>query len=78
MTARERFLAFRRSAPRAPHLEPGTVTARGLDFAVFRTPEIAGATPMLCINGGMGYSHILLWPAPSPPPARRPPTTHSL
>ncbi|MHB8837381.1 MAG: alpha/beta fold hydrolase [Gemmatimonadaceae bacterium] len=71
MSARDRFLAFRRSAPRAPHLEPGTVTARGLNFAVYRTPEIRDATPLLCINGGMVYSHILLWPALSPLAARR-------
>jgi len=71
MSARERFLAFRRAAPRAPHLEPVTVTARGLAFAVYRTPEVAGATPMVCINGGMVYSHILLWPALSPLAARR-------
>lgn len=71
MSARDRFLAFRRAAPRPPHLEPATVTARGLDFAVYRTPEIAGATPMVCINGGMVYSHILLWPALSPLAARR-------
>lgn len=47
------------------------VTARGLEFAVYRTPEVAGATPMVCINGGMVYSHILLWPALSPLAARR-------
>ncbi|MBI5601573.1 MAG: alpha/beta hydrolase [Gemmatimonadetes bacterium] len=71
MSARERFLAFRRAAPRTPHLEPVTVTARGLAFAVYRTPEVAGAAPMVCINGGMVYSHILLWPALSPLAARR-------
>ncbi len=71
MNAKERFLAFRRAAPRAPHLEPGTVRARGLDFAVFSTPPVAGATPLLCINGGMVYSHILLWPALSSLAARR-------
>jgi proline iminopeptidase len=71
MTARDRFLAFRRSAPRPPHLERATVRARGLDFAVYRTPEIPGAAPLLCINGGMVYSHILLWPALSPLAARR-------
>ena len=71
MTARDRFLAFRRAAPRAPHLGPVTVTARGLDFAVYRTPDVADSTPMVCINGGMVYSHILLWPALSPLAARR-------
>ncbi|MEK7239351.1 MAG: alpha/beta fold hydrolase [Gemmatimonadota bacterium] len=71
MNAKERFLAFRRSAPRAPHLEASTVRARGLDFAVYSTPAVAGATPLLCINGGMVYSHILLWPALSPLAATR-------
>lgn len=71
MSARDRFLAFRRTAPRPPHLEPATVIARGLEFAVYHTPVVAGATPMLCINGGMVYSHILLWPALSPLAARR-------
>jgi len=72
MSARERFLAYRRHAPRPPHLEPSTVAARGLEFAVYRTPDVAGAVPMLCINGGMVYSHILLWPALSPLAVRRP------
>ncbi len=71
MNARERFLAFRRTAPRAPHLEALTVRARGLDFAVYRTPAVPGATPLLCINGGMVYSHILLWPALSPLATKR-------
>jgi len=72
VSARERFLAFRRHAPRPPHLEHVTVSARGLAFAVYRTPEVSGATPLLCINGGMVYSHILLWPALSSLAARRP------
>ncbi len=71
MTARQRFLAFRRAAPRAPHLEHATVRARGLDFAVFSTPPVPGVPPLLCINGGMVYSHILLWPALSPLAVRR-------
>jgi proline iminopeptidase len=71
VSARERFVAFRRRAPRAPHLEHATVSARGLAFAVYRTPEVSGALPLLCINGGMVYSHILLWPALSPLAARR-------
>ena len=71
MSARERFLAFRRHAPRPPHLERATVSARGLAFAVYRTPEVGGATSLLCINGGMVYSHVLLWPALSPLAARR-------
>lgn len=30
------------------------------------SPPVPGATPMLAINGGMIYSHALLWPAFSP------------
>jgi proline iminopeptidase len=71
MNAKERFTAFRRSAPRAPHLEARRVHARGLDFAVFATPPVEGHRPLLCINGGMVYSHILLWPALSPLAAHR-------
>jgi len=71
MNAKERFLAFRRAAPRPPHLEARNVRARGLDFAVFTTPPVEGARPLACINGGMVYSHILLWPALAPLAARR-------
>ncbi len=71
MNARDRFVAFRRAAPRAPHLEARTVEARGLAFAVYQTPAVPGVPPLLCINGGMVYSHILLWPALAPLAARR-------
>jgi proline iminopeptidase len=71
MNAKERFLAFRRSAPRAPHLEHATVRARGLDFAVYSTPPVPDTLPLVCINGGMVYSHILLWPALSSLAQRR-------
>jgi pimeloyl-ACP methyl ester carboxylesterase len=66
MSARERLMAFRKSQPRAPRLTRRTVAARGLEFAVFSSPEVAGAPPLLCINGGMLYSHALLWPALAP------------
>jgi len=39
------------------------VRARGLDFAVYTTPAVPNATPLLCINGGMIFDHKLLWPA---------------
>jgi len=67
-TAKEHFVAFRRSLPRTPPLERQTVRARGLAFAVFSTPPVADAdaTPLLCINGGMLYDHGMLWPALSP------------
>ena len=39
---------------------------RGLDFAVFTSPLIEGALPLLCINGGLHFGHDILWPALSP------------
>ena len=60
------FLAFRRALPRPPRLERQTVRARGVSFAVFSSPPIAGATPLMCINGGMLFDHSMLWPALSP------------
>lgn len=71
MTARERYAAFRRTQPRTPRLTRHTVRARGLDFAVFTSPAIPGAPPLACVNGGMIYSHALLWPALAPLAATR-------
>jgi proline iminopeptidase len=65
------FLAFRRSLPRPPRLERQTVRARGVSFAVFSSPPIAGAAPIVCINGGMIFDHSTLWPALSPLAALR-------
>ena len=65
-TARDRFVAYRRALPRPPRLRRETVRARGLEFAVYFSPEVAGATPLLCINGGLLFDHRLLWPALSP------------
>ena len=59
----ERYLAFRRALGPRPALERLTVQARGLDFAMYRTPPVAGALPLLCINGGLLFDHTLLWPA---------------
>ena len=42
------------------------VRARGLDFAVYTTPVISDASPLLCINGGLLFDHTLLWPALAP------------
>lgn len=73
-SAKERFVAFRRSLPRTPPLERQTVRVRGLAFAVFTTPpaDVANdAPPLLCINGGMLYDHSMLWPALSPLAQRR-------
>lgn len=69
--ARARYAAFRKTQPRSPRLTRSTVQARGLNFAVFTTPEIPGAPPLVCVNGGMIYSHALLWPALSPLAAQR-------
>jgi proline iminopeptidase len=60
------FLAFRRSLPRTPRLERQMVRARGVDFAVFTSPPVGDAPPLVCINGGMLYDHSMLWPALSP------------
>jgi proline iminopeptidase len=70
-SARDRLVAFKTSQPRVPRLVRRAVTARGLSFAVFASPEVPGATPLLCINGGMLYSHVLLWPALAPLAANR-------
>jgi len=74
-SAKERFVAYRRSLPRTPPLVRQTVRARGLAFAVFTTPPVGASNtdspPMLCINGGMLYDHSNLWPAVSPLAQRR-------
>ena len=65
------FVAFRKSLPRTPPLDRQIVRARGVSFAVFSTPPVEGATPLVCINGGMLYGHAMLWPALSPLAAKR-------
>jgi proline iminopeptidase len=65
------FLAFRRSLPRTPPLDRMTARVRGLDLAVWTSPPMAGATPLLLVNGGMLYDHALPWPALSPLAADR-------
>ena len=71
-SARDRLMAFRKSQPRAPRLARRTGGRRAVSrFAVFSSPEVAGAPPLLCINGGMLYSHALLWPALAPLAAGR-------
>jgi Predicted hydrolases or acyltransferases (alpha/beta hydrolase superfamily) len=42
------------------------VHARGLDFAVFTSPPVVDAVPLVCINGGLHFGHDVLWPALSP------------
>lgn len=65
------FVAFRKSLGRTPPLDRQMVRARGLTFAVFSTPPVTGAPPIVCINGGMLYDHSMLWPALSPLAAKR-------
>ncbi len=62
-SALDRYLAFRRSLGPRPPLAHRTARARGLDFAVFCTPSVAGTLPLLCINGGLLFDHTVLWPA---------------
>ena len=47
------------------------VHARGLDFAVFHSPDVEGKFPLLCINGGLHFGHEVLWPALAPLSAKR-------
>lgn len=71
-SARDAFLAYRNALPRPPRLARHTVRVRGLDLAVFTTPEVeGGGPPLLCVNGGLIFDHNLLWPALSPLAARR-------
>jgi len=69
--ARARYSAFRKTQPRSPRLTKRVVKARGIDFAVYMSPAVDDAPPLVCINGGMIYSHALLWPALSPLAAGR-------
>lgn len=66
MSALDRYLAFRRTLGPRPPLERLVVRARGLDFAVYRTPAVGQSPPLLCINGGLLFDHSLLWPALAP------------
>jgi proline iminopeptidase len=71
MSSYERLVAFRRTQPRTPRIDRQTVRARGIDFAVFSTPPVAGKPPLVAINGGMIFDHGMLWPALSPLAAQR-------
>ncbi|MGH7717838.1 MAG: alpha/beta fold hydrolase [Gemmatimonadaceae bacterium] len=70
-SARDRLVAFRRAHAHHPRLRRRQVEVRGLRFAVFTTPEVPGATPLVCVNGGLLYPHTLLWPALAPLAANR-------
>jgi proline iminopeptidase len=65
-SSRERLMAFKQTQPRTPRLLRRMVETRGLSFAVFTSPEVPGVLPLICINGGMLYSHAILWPALAP------------
>lgn len=65
-SARERFLAFRRTIPHAAKLHRQTVRAGGLAFAVFSSPPIGDSPPLLCVYGGLIVDHAMFWPALSP------------
>lgn len=70
-TPRDRFMSFRRTQGAAPRLTRTTVSARGVDFAVFMSPSKPERPPLVCINGGLMYGHKILWPALAPLAARR-------
>ena len=69
--SRDDFLAFRRSLPRTPPLERMTVRVRGLELAVWTSPPVGSAPPLLLVNGGLLFDHALLWPSLSPLAAAR-------
>jgi proline iminopeptidase len=64
--SRNDFIAFRRALGRTPPLDRMTVRVRGLDLAVWTSPPVTDAPPLVLVNGGLLYDHALLWPALSP------------
>lgn len=70
-TPRARFLAHRTASGRSPRLTRHTVRARGLDFAVWTSPPVPGAVPLIAVNGGLLFDHRSLWPTLAPLAARR-------
>ena len=71
LSSLQRLVAFRRKHGPQPRVRRETVTARGIGFAVFRTPPVPGAIPLVCVNGGLIFDHTVLWPALSPLALRR-------
>ena len=65
-TPQARLAAYRRSRPRSAPRDRTVVRARGLEFAVWRTPAVPGARPLVCVNGGLIFSHASLWPSLAP------------
>ncbi|GLC26759.1 alpha/beta fold hydrolase [Roseisolibacter agri] len=70
-TPRARFLAHRSAAGRSPRLTRHAVRARGLEFAVWTSPPVPGAVPLVAVNGGLLFDHRSLWPTLAPLAARR-------
>jgi proline iminopeptidase len=66
-----RYLAYRRTLGPPPRRDRHTVRVRGLDFAVWTTPPVPGAPPLVCVNGGLLFDHRSLWPALQPLAAAR-------
>ncbi len=66
MSSADRLAAFRRARGRPAPRTRRTVRVRGLDLAVWTTPDVPGATPLLCINGGLIFDHGSLWPSLAP------------
>lgn len=69
--SRDDFLAFRRSIARTPPLERMTVRVRTLELAVWTSPPVGSAPPLLLVNGGLLFDHSSLWPSLSPLAASR-------
>jgi proline iminopeptidase len=70
-TPRDRFLAFRTALGRSPRLERRTARVRGLDLAVWTSPPVPKAVPLVAVNGGLLFDHRSLWPTLAPLAARR-------
>jgi len=64
--SRADFIAFRRGLGRTAPLDRMRARVRGLDLAVWTSPPVTGAPPLLLVNGGLIHDHSLLWPALSP------------
>lgn len=60
------YLAFRRSLGRTPPLHRMSARVNGLELALWTSPPVSHAHPLLLVNGGLLYDHALLWPALSP------------
>ena len=70
-SGQQRLAKFKKSQPRSPRLAPHRIRARGLEFAGFLSPQVAGRPPLLCVNDGLIHSHVVLWPALAPLAAGR-------